>query len=241
MLRIVLVRTRGPRNAGLAARAVANFAPAELLFVRPERSDLLSHSDYMEMSHGAGAAALRHRQVGSLEEALSDCVHSVGFTARRREHRPLEEWGAIRGELRGRCGGDEDRTALVFGNERDGLSGAECDLLHCLVRIPASEEHPSINLGACVTLVLAEMFGHGGIPGRGRKGRPLQGRDRAFLTRHAQQVLCGLIRGEAARGDLFESIERLFSRAELETRDARAWHRLLRQLGGDQDPGDHGL
>ncbi len=37
------------------------------------------------------------------------------------------------------------------------------------------------------------------------------------------------------------SIERVFSRAELENRDARAWHLMLKALGSDMRPDEVGL
>jgi hypothetical protein len=37
------------------------------------------------------------------------------------------------------------------------------------------------------------------------------------------------------------SIRRVFGRAPLETRDARAWHLLARALGNEKTPGDYGL
>ncbi len=49
-------------------------------------------------------------------------------------------------------------TALVFGNERDGLTNAELD--HCteLVWIPSNPAHPSYNLAQAVLLAGYELF-----------------------------------------------------------------------------------
>lgn len=240
MKRVVLVRTEGPRNAGLAVRASANFAPCELWFVAPEREDLLCHSDFIEMSHGArGDRDLV--VVESLEQALADCGRSIGFTARFRQHRAIADWNELRPTILEAAEQPGDRIALVFGNEKFGLSSAETDQLTELAWVPTADLHRSINLGMAVGIVLSGLLRTGRRLLRTRKGRPLEGDDREFLKRHLQEVLGAKVGSEAARRDLLASIERIFSRAELETRDARAWHRLLRSLGGDRGPGDFGL
>ena len=54
-------------------------------------------------------------------------------------------------------------------------------------------------------------------------------------------VTLEIARTPAARRDILASIERVFSRAELEDRDARAWHLMLRALGSTLTPKDLGL
>ncbi|HVS19921.1 MAG TPA: hypothetical protein VMT18_15050, partial [Planctomycetota bacterium] len=69
----------------------------------------------------------------------------------------------------------------------------------------------------------------------------VRGDDLAYLVRHLQAVLGGVARGEAARRDIEDSIARIFTRAPVESRDARAWHKVLRVLGGEFTPGEAGL
>ena len=45
----------------------------------------------------------------------------------------------------------------------------------------------------------------------------------------------------AAKQDIIDSIERVYSRAPLEDRDARAWHLMARALGSTVTPKDLGL
>jgi hypothetical protein len=44
----------------------------------------------------------------------------------------------------------------------------------------------------------------------------------------------------AAR-DIQASIERVFTRAPIESRDARAWHKILQALDGDRTPDELGV
>ncbi|MBI4880946.1 MAG: hypothetical protein HY812_15015 [Planctomycetes bacterium] len=241
MKRVILVRTRGPRNAGLAARTVVNFGPAELCFAAPAAPDLLSAAGFAEMAHGVALRPGRFPVVATLEEALRECTHSIGFTARIRGHRDMKEWPDMLARVRERALDPAERVALVFGDEQHGLNATEAGMLAELARIPTSREHASLNLALAVGIVLSGLFGPGQQPRRSRKGRPLAWSEREFLRVHLRGVLGRMVQGAAARRDLEASIDRLVASAALESRDARAWHRLLRQLGGLEGPADYGL
>jgi TrmH family RNA methyltransferase len=243
MKRIVLVRTAGPRNAGSVLRAAANFGPCELVLVHPEKPSILVHPDFEQMSHGVEAATERVRVVPTLAEALSDCTYSVGFTARSRDHRELHDWRSVREALTARTADPGQRVALVFGNEETGLSAEETAPLAELVRIPTSDEHGSLNLAMAAGLVLATLFlDRPELESvRHQNAVPLPGADRRFLIERLKEALGPIPWTPSARRDVLASIERVFGRAPLETRDARAWHLLARALGNEKTPGDYGV
>jgi TrmH family RNA methyltransferase len=243
MKRVVLVRTAGPRNAGSVLRAAANFGPCELVLVRPEKPSILLHPDFEQMAHGVPEAARRVRVVATLSEALADCTHSVGFTARARDHRELVDWRDGRAALTARAEDPAERVALVFGNEETGLSGEETAPLNELLRIPTSEEHGSLNLAMAAGLVLATLFlDRPELESvRRQNAVPLPGADREFLVRRLKEVFGPIPWTTSARRDVLASVERVFSRAPLETRDARAWHLLARALGSEKTPGELGV
>jgi TrmH family RNA methyltransferase len=243
MKRLVLLRTAGPRNAGSILRAAANFGPCEVLLVRPERPSILVHPDFEQMAHGVEDAGAKVRVVASLEEALADCTGSVGFTARKRDHRELFDWRDARGRWTARASDPAERVALVFGNEETGLSAEETAPLEELVRIPTSDAHGSLNLAMAAGLVLATLFlDQPALESvRHQNAVPLPGADRAFLVRRLKEALGPIPWTEAARRDVLASIERVFGRAPLETRDARAWHLLARALGNEKTPADYGF
>jgi TrmH family RNA methyltransferase len=243
MKRIVLVRTAGPRNAGSVVRLAANFGPCEVVLVRPEKPSILVHPDFEQMAHGVPDAARRVRVVGSVAEALADCTASVGFTARARDHRELVDWRAARGELAAVGADPAERLALVFGNEESGLSIEETDPLGTLVRIPTSDEHGSLNLAMAAGVVLSALFlEQPEVKSAARQNAvPLPGSDRVFLVERLKEALGAIPWTDSARRDLLASIERVFARAPLETRDARAWHMLARALGNEKTPGEYGV
>ena len=92
-------------------------------------------------------------------------------------------------------------------------------------------------VGICLSTVFFER-----APSAHAKASSLaSGADRAFLSERLKEVLGKQTTSAAARRDLCASIERIFVRAPLATRDARAWHLLARALGGKRRPSDYGL
>jgi len=240
--RVVLVRPRGPRNVGMVLRATLNFGPCELALVAPERPSILVHPEFEQMSHGARAARDSIRVSRSLASALEDCTASVGFTARVRGKRVRRDWRDARGDLEALGADPEQRLALVFGSEESGLTAEEAALVQDLIYVRTAREHTSLNLAMSVGIVLAGLFtgeeAHQPEPG----GAMLSGDGREFLKARLKEVLAGdVARTASAARDISASIERVFSRAPLENRDARAWHLMLRALGSRSSPGDFGL
>jgi tRNA/rRNA methyltransferase len=240
--RVVLVRPSGPRNVGMIVRVCANFGPVEIRLVAPERPSLLVHPDFEQMSHGVPDARERCVIVATLAEALAECTASVGFTARSRGQRRREDWRTVRETVSARANDDAERMALVFGNEVTGLESSETVLLQELVHIATSPEHLSLNLSMAVGVVLADLFTAPRMKARERPPKLLSGEGREYLKADLKHVFGEKVAMSAkARQDILEAIERVFSRAPLEDRDARAWHLMTRALGSTLTPKELGL
>ncbi|MGH9491766.1 MAG: RNA methyltransferase [Terriglobales bacterium] len=148
-VRIVLAATRNPLNIGAAARAMANFGLGDLVLVAP-----YSEAWRRARSARAGAAVLANaRVVATLAEAVADCEYVVGTAglAGRQPEIPVADWTELAGRLPpGPC-------ALVFGNEKTGLSVAEISCCHVLARIATAPSAPSMNLGQAVAVSAYEL------------------------------------------------------------------------------------
>ena len=100
-------------------------------------------------------AAQEHPTVA---EAIADCSLVIGTTdgSRRTPRETLERLEAGAATLRRHLRSGA-KAALLFGSEKVGLSNQ--DLSHCdfLLRIPTRTEHPSMNLGQAVAVVLYEL------------------------------------------------------------------------------------
>lgn len=242
MKRVVLVRPSGPRNVGMIVRVCANFGPVELVLVAPERPSLLVHPEFEQMSHGVPDARERCRVVDTLTEALSECTASFGFTARVRGQRRRVDWRDATERASVLANDSDQRVALVFGNEVNGLQVDETDQLQELVHIATSPEHSSLNLAMSVGVVLSGVFTSPRVQRRERPPKVLSGEGREFLKATLKLAFGDKVAlTPSARADILESIERVFSRAPLEDRDARAWHLMARALGSELTPRDLGL
>lgn len=241
MRRVILVRPQGPRNVGTALRATANFGPAELVLVAKPTQQLLVHPDFVQMAHGVKDRDSKITVVSTLSEALADCTWSVGFTARLRDHLNVADWRDVREQVAGRASQAEERVALVFGNEKHGLDQEAVAALNQVVRIATTGEHDSLNLGVTTALALYDTSEPSRASAGGNRCTGVTGAEREFLKRHVKEALGALAEYPSFRTDIENSVERLFSRADLETRDARAWHAVMRRLGNRGSPEDYGL
>jgi len=242
MKRLVLARPQGPRNVGMVARIAANFGPCEIVLVSPLKPSMLVHPDFEQMSHGVVDAKEKIRVVATLQEALADCTASIGFTARAYDHRTRRDWRAAQAGVVELADDPDHKVALVFGNEETGLTRDETDLCGELVHIATSAEHGSLNLAVATAVVLSGLYTGRSSRAAERGSKPISGEAREFLKaalKHAFGERVALT--EAARDDIVASIERVYSRAALDDRDARAWHLMARALGSMLTPKDLGI
>ena len=242
MKRVVLCRPDGPRNVGMALRVALNFGPCELWLVAPPRASMLVHPEFEQMSHGAEGAHASIRIVDSLQEALADCVRAVAFTARVRGKRVRRDWRDLAGELV-ELGEDAGaRLALVFGSEVSGLTSEEVALCQDLCHVRTSAEHTSLNLAMAVCVTLSDLYRGTEVHSREPGGSQLDGAGREFLKARLTEVFAGRVAlTPSASADIEAMIERVFSRAPMENRDARAFHLILKALGSKMSPPDLGL
>ncbi len=241
MKRIVLCRPSGPRNVGSIVRAALNFGPAEIVVTAPERPSLLVHPDFEQMSHGGEDARARIRVVDTIDEALEGCHHVVAFTARARKKQLRVNWRDRAPELAPMADDGDERLALVFGNEETGLTREEAAAAQEIAHLRTAPEHTSLNLAQAVTVVLYSLFTGDEVHQFEPRPKRIDMTERAFLQAKLREVLCGQVaRTESAAEDISAMIDRVFTRAPLEPRDARAWHLVLRALGSEAGPGDLG-
>lgn len=242
MKRIILCRPAGPRNLGSILRAALNFGPAEIVVTAPARPSLLIHPDFQLMSHGGEDARNEIRVVDTLEEALEGCHHAVAFTARARKKQKRVMWREHAPTLQGLADSGDQRLALVFGNEEAGLSAEEAALAQEVAHLRTSPAHTSLNLSQAVCVVLYSLFTGTEVHQKEPQPKRLDAGGRAFLQERLKAVFAGEVaKTESAAADIEAMIERVFTRAPLEPRDARAWHLILGALGYDHAPEDFGV
>jgi len=150
--RLVLLEPQQAGNLGFIARLMENYALQDWWAV----NGVAWRGSEAERTGAMARPALEKLHAcASLEDALADRTHVVGFTARsgfRRDPVPLE---ALQTEID--AWGPDARPALLFGREDRGLENAECERCTLLVRIPVPGLQ-SFNLSHAVALALHEWF-----------------------------------------------------------------------------------
>ena len=153
MIVVVLHEPQDLVNIAHVVRGMKNFGVRDLRLVRPREYEAYRVEG---IAHQTQDVLARVRTFDLLEEALADCVHIVGFTARGRT--------AKRNLQRPRDAGAEvlalaadGPVALLFGREDKGLSNDALDRCHRVVTIPSDPSYASLNLGHAVIIMLYEL------------------------------------------------------------------------------------
>jgi TrmH family RNA methyltransferase len=226
-IRIVLVEPSHPGNIGAAARAMKNMRLEQLFLVSPRQ---FPHSEAIARASGADDLLERARVVDTLPEALVGCGFIVATTSREREQyfRVADVRDGAERVLRESARGP---TAVLFGSERAGLTNEQLETAHLLIRIPASDAYPSLNLAMAVQIVAYELFRARGVsidpaPGAGPLADP---QDMQRLYAHLAQVLEEIdFRDRTQSGThLMARIRRFLQRAELDRNEVNILRGIL--------------
>jgi len=156
MIVVVLHEPQDLVNIAHVVRGMKNFGVRDLRLVRPREYEAYRVEG---IAHQTQDVLARVRTFDSLEEALADCVHIVGFTARGRTakrnlQRPRDAAEEVLALAAGGAGGP---VALLFGREDKGLSNDALDRCHRVVTIPSDPSYASLNLGHAVIIMLYEL------------------------------------------------------------------------------------
>lgn len=223
-IRVVLVRPRNPENLGAVARAMKNFALQDWAIVALGTHDFATAR---RVAVHAEELLDRPRLAATLDEAVADCTWVVGTSARkvRGKRRLLPE--EVGREAAARAPG---LTAIVFGEERSGLTGEELDRCHDLSAAPTSAAQPSLNLAQAVLLYAYEARRAAGVAAPGREGALATDAD---LTR-LEEVLRDLLRQArflaGPERHAVRDLADVLRRGRPSPREARLWETALRAL-----------
>lgn len=152
---VILVAPQMGENIGAAARAVANFGLQDLRLVNP-RDGWPSVS---AQANAVGALDMINpvQVFDNTADALSNYHTVYATTARPRDMRkrvftPAEAAKEIQAaQAKGQ------KSAILFGGERAGLTNEDIALAHHIISVPVNPEFASLNLAQCVLLVAYEI------------------------------------------------------------------------------------
>lgn len=152
-IRFVLSNTSHAGNIGGSARAMKVMGLDQLHLIRP--TDYPS-SEATARASGADDVLFHAGVHDNLEQAIAPCTLVMGTSARNRgmdiEVIELRQAAALLLEAAA-----TQQVALLFGQERFGLTNEEMQRCHYLVRLPANPEYASLNLAAAVQVAAYEL------------------------------------------------------------------------------------
>jgi TrmH family RNA methyltransferase len=244
-VRIVLVETSHPGNIGAAARALKTMSLDELVLVRPKQ---FPDPEATARASGAADVLANARVESDLAAALHGCGLVLATTSRARDQyfRVLDVRAAAARIVDAAASAP---VAVLFGSERAGLTNAELQNAHALLRIPANDAYASLNLGMAVQIVAYEIM-------RARTGSagpadtstspsqpPAPPEEMERLYAHLDEVLAQIgFRDRTQNGThLMQRIRRLFQRAEPDVNEVNILRGILtavqqRRRRAGQDP-----
>lgn len=226
-IRIVLVEPSHPGNIGAVARAMKNMGLEQLVLVSPRQ---FPHSEALARASGADDVLANAHVVATVTEAIAGCGFIAATTSRTRDQyfrvADVRE-AAARLLLESRRG----PAAVLFGSERAGLTNEQLEAAHLLIRIPASDSYPSLNLAMAVQIVSYELFRARGIevdtaPAAGPLADPVE---MERLYEHLAQVLEEIDFRDRTQGGthLMARLRRLFQRAALDRNEVNILRGIL--------------
>ncbi|MDX9827444.1 MAG: RNA methyltransferase [Spirochaetia bacterium] len=206
---VLLCRIKESGNLGSICRAMKTMGITRLVL-----ADCPDYDQELVRTMAVHAAEVYEnaQRYSTLEDALSGFSLSAGFTRRtgaRRKGASLSARDFARTAaglpLRGASFTERRQSlALVFGNERDGLSDKELALCSMAVYIPSSDKFPSLNVAQAVQIACYELFmssQEAEAPAASGEGAmPDSGEGRILPRRNIEQGIDGIIRAFAARG-----------------------------------------
>lgn len=231
-LAVVLVRPQGPLNVGSVARLCGNFG-CTLRLVQPLADRACG--DAVMMAHPSEALLESAPVFSTLAEALSGVSLAMATSSRISDAAAAPWLSVARARLL--LPSMTERVALVFGNERTGLSVDEAAQCPRVFRLPTPGPNESLNLShaVAVTLALFNAAAEGADTLDDSTFRAsAAGREALITTIAAQLEARDFFRGDAGRRQGFAPrLKELTDKMDLSERDLALLQDLLRVLCED--------
>lgn len=229
-LSVVLVESRGERNIGSVARAMANFGVTDLRLVAPR----VDHLDEEARKMAVKASVLLEQATlyPDLQSALNDCHYAYATTRRFGKYRvDFHHPDSAATELLGLL--DQGRVAMVFGREDKGLKTEELDLCQRLITIPTGGSIASMNLAQSVVICLYEVAKqHGAANGKKIGGRRLATVEHLeVLFSHMRDTFLKIRYLNPQNPEhIMRAYRQIFGRASLDDREVRILRGLVSEI-----------
>jgi len=235
---IVLDHPDESRNIGAVCRAMANNDIKTLRIVGSKENYDIEHIHVLAIH--AAYIFDNAEFFNSLTDAVKDCSLCAGTTRRRGKKRGKlllpEEFAKEAADItdieesdnKGSSGG---KIALVFGNERTGLTDKELDECTMGVTIPSSDDFGSLNLSHAVQIMCYQLFRQKKGEIRGYRPIDLQRLSSTVNTISSSLQQIGFFK-LAGRNDMEMFWRDILSRAKLSEGEAQYLEKTFTKMAG---------
>ena len=233
-VRIVLENPQSSKNVGSVCRAMKNMGFTNLYIAGTTEVD----------RQKAGVTAIHASDIldravfrPSVEAALEGTVYSAAISRRRGKKRKYfsifpEDLAEKVLTLCPEDGSGED-VAIVFGNEVSGLNDHDLALCNTAVKIPSSDEFPSLNLSHAVQLITYVIYNEERKSGTHFGFRPVKREELDELTESITGNLksIGFFK-QVDSSDMKMFFRDIFARASLSAGEAGRIRKIFGKISG---------
>lgn len=149
----VLVKPVYLGNIGAVARVMKNFGFKDMRLIDPPRN--YKDAEARKMSVGAFDVLKEARVYDSLDLALKDINIAVATTSGQQREECPQPLNEIRLELASLS--QKNKIAIVFGDERNGLTREQLNRCHYRTTIATEREFPALNLAQAAAIFSYEI------------------------------------------------------------------------------------
>jgi len=223
---IVLVQPENAGNIGSIARIMKNFNFKKLVIFNPleDVENIKSHEAQGFAMHGKDILLnakifqvdKQENHLNELSNYLSKFELIFASTAKGMKYSNIKRISIFPQDLTIPISEKKLNLAILFGKESRGLTNQEISLADILIRIPASNEYPTMNLSHAAAIILYEIFMkiYNINIGRGKKPILLADRkDRQILYKLIKKLILKLKVRNHRENNAYFALKNVFERA----------------------------
>lgn len=223
---VVFVECESPGNVGFLARTMGNFGLRNLVLINP---CTLKDEAYYQAMH-ARATVENAEIYNTVEEFLKDknIDFIVGSTGTPGGSYNLSRI-PIKPEELAKSMNYNDKIAILFGREGNGLRNAEIEMCDITVSIPTDPSYPIMNISHAAAVILYEIF-------KNINNYPVEGLEEStalekeYLIKDMEKLINTLPIPDHKKRNGLKVFKNIVNRAFITGREAHTFKGILRRL-----------
>lgn len=223
---VVFVECESPGNVGFLARTMGNFGLDKLVLINP---CTLKDESYYQAMHAKSTVenALIYDTVEEFvkDENIDFIVGSTGVPGGSYNLSRIP----LKPEELAKSMNYNDKIAILFGREGDGLSNEEIEMCDITVSIPTDPGYPIMNISHAAAVILYEVF-------KNRNNFPVEGLEEStalekeYLIKDMEEMISKLDIPDHKKRNGLRVFKNIINRAFITGREAHTFKGILRRL-----------